>query len=85
MSNNKAMVTSDISKENTEVILKSILTDNESLLKEIREQFPKLSTKQQNIALLLKLEYTLNEISIILDISDVEINETVDLIKRTES
>jgi hypothetical protein len=79
------MVTSDISKKNTEVILKLILNDNESLLWEILEQFPELTSKQQNTALLLKLRYTPKEIYIILDVSVSEINETVDLIKRTES
>jgi hypothetical protein len=71
---------SNISKENTEVILKSIISDNKSLYKKIQEIFSELNTKQACAILLLKLGYTFHEIILILDVSDKNITEAYELL-----
>ena len=71
-------------KRNIEVILNSIVSDNSNLLKEIKKQFSNLTSKQIQTLLLLKLDYTYNEIRIILSITDKHINEVSDLIKEIE-
>jgi hypothetical protein len=66
----------DISKENTAVMLKSILTANWNLLVKLKVQFPGFSTEQVYTALLLELGYTFNEIRIILGIAIQDVEET---------
>jgi hypothetical protein len=71
----------DISKENTAVMLKSILTANWNLLVKLKVQFPCFSTEQVYTALLLKLGYTFNEIRIILGIMIKDVEETSALLE----
>ena len=71
----------DISKENTMVILKSIVSANKELLLKLKVQFQNLSSAQLYTALLLRLGYTANEIRIILRITIKSIEETLVLIK----
>ena len=63
------MIQEDIIKKNTEVILKSIATDNKALHLKIKEQYPRLTTVQVFTILLLELDYSINEIVIILGIT----------------
>ena len=79
------MAPSIITKENTEVILKLIVSDNESLLTKITEQYLNLSTTRINTILLLKLGYTFKEIHIILGIANTQIAETYSLLKNSNS
>jgi hypothetical protein len=74
------MVTSDISKENTKVILRSIISNNKNLYKKIQENFSELTTKQVCTILLLKLGYTFHEIIIILDVTHKSIAEVYELL-----
>ena len=74
------MVTSDNSKENTEVILKSIISDNKSIHIKVKKEFPELDTKQVNTILLLKLEFDFNEAQIILGVTDAEVAEAYELL-----
>jgi hypothetical protein len=66
----------DISKENTAVMLKSILTANWNLLVKLKVQFPGFSTEQVYTALLIELGFTFNEIRIILGIMIKDVEET---------
>ena len=79
------MTPSDISKENTEVILNLIVSDNESLLEKIKKEYFNLSVMQIHTILLLKLGYTFKEIHIILGIANVKVAETYCLLKDFSS
>jgi hypothetical protein len=63
------------------VILRSIVSANKVLLMKLKVQFKNLSSVQLYTALLLSLEYTPNEIRIILRTTIKSIEETLVLIK----
>jgi hypothetical protein len=74
------MVKSDILKENTEVILKSIISNSKNLYKKIQKNLPELATKQVCTILLLKLGYTFHEIIIILEVTNKDITKAYELL-----
>lgn len=75
----------NITKANTYVILKSIVSDNKKLHTKIRESMPDLSEIQVYTALLLKLEYSSNEIRILLGISESSIVRISALLRNTQN
>ena len=72
----------NILKENTKVILNSIVSANKNLHMKIKKQYPNLTGIQVYTSLLLELGYTSNEIRIILGITTENIVEVVDLISN---
>ena len=70
-------------KENTEVILNSIISANKNLFMKIKEQFPSLTTIQKQTVLLLELGYNSNEIKIILGATDKSIVNAIYLTSNT--
>lgn len=74
------MQQNNITKENQEVILKIIISKNESLYSLIKKEFTDLEIIQVNTILLLKLGYTYNEVSILLEVSEMSIEELDKLI-----
>ena len=74
----------DISKENTAVMLNSILTTNWNLLVKLKVQFPSFRREQVYTALLLNLGFTFNEIRIILGIMIKDVEKTSALLLTTD-
>jgi hypothetical protein len=79
------MIQEDIINKNTEVILRTIASDNKGLFIKIKKQYPTLTTAQIFTILLLELDYTITEIVIILGIAAEVINKTVELISNLKS
>ena len=71
-------------QEDTNVFLNSIASNNKYLLMKIMEQFNDFNSTQVNTALLLKLNYTTNEIETILDIPVTSINATNNLLNNSQ-
>jgi len=71
-------------KQNTEVILNSIISANKKMQERITDFFPKLTKTQLYTVLLLKLDYSSKEISILLGISDISINEIIELLDNSQ-
>lgn len=74
------MKLSDISKKNTEVILESIISSNKKLYTKLNDEFPELTLTQLKTVLLLKLDYSFNEVRIILGVTHSSILEVYDLL-----
>lgn len=64
-----------VAQNNKAVIMQTIISANKILTAELKQNYPKLNSVQINAALLLKLEYTSEEVNTILDISDDAIAE----------
>ena len=76
------MVQEEIIEKNTEVLLKSIASNNKEMHQKIKKQYPTLTSLQIFIILLTKLSYSINEIVIILGTSPKLITESIELISQ---
>ncbi len=76
------MIMEDSIKKNTEVILKSIASDNKELYLKIKEEFPTLSTVQVFVILLIELNYPISEILVILGVTPDMINKSKELVRE---
>lgn len=74
----------DISKENTEAIFNSIVSNNRNLFEKIKKKHHNLTVLQSYIILLLQLDYISSEIRIMLWVTAENIEETIDLICNSE-
>jgi hypothetical protein len=79
------MIQENIIKKNTEVIIRSIANDNKCLYLKIKKQYPTFTTTQIFTSLLLKLNYSTNEIVIILGITPESIKEVTELVNNLKS
>lgn len=71
-----------ITKANTYVMLKSIVSDNQKLHTKIKERMSDLSEIEVYTALLLQLDYSSKEIRILLGISESSIKKISESIKE---
>lgn len=65
----------EITKKNKAVILQTIISANQDLLLSLKKNYPKMNSRQLNIAILLKLDYSREETGIIIDSSKDAISE----------
>lgn len=70
----------EITKNNKAVILQTIISANQNLENSLKKKYPKLNSKELNTALLLLLDYSLEEIRILLDLNEDAITEMYDLL-----
>jgi hypothetical protein len=69
-----------IQQENIQVILKTIITNNNSLYNDLKEEFSSLTPKMIKTILLLKLGYAFSEIQIVLDVTNKDITKVYELL-----
>lgn len=79
----RIMNTNNISKENKKVMMRTIISSNKRIQAKIKSDYPKFTSKQLDIALLLSLEYSVSETAILLDVTDSVINEVLAIISST--